>query len=341
MTARTTKIPHLSRRGFLASAGIAGCLALAGCAAAPGDGSAQGSAGSSAPAAGPRTVKIGTMMTEDFLPGWVAERDGLFGSDTVVAIETFQSAQELTAALTAGAIDMAMTDPQVSASITAGGTPVELCWIALGATPSQGRFGIQVGPDSDIESVEQLRGASIAVGSNTVPEFVMCSLLERAGINDGDYTKEEVKKLPVRFEMMSSGKVDAAALPASLLALGESKGCRTIVDDTTGDNLSQSVMVVREDFADTAEGAAAVQAVRKGWNEAARLIDADPENYRDLLVEKTGLAGSLAAGYPIPEYPVDAAPTKEMIQPQLDWMLQRGYLEKQLTYDEQNGIFEE
>ena len=41
----------------------------------------------------------------------------------------------------------------------------------------------------------------------------MDKLLEIQGIGEGDFTKEEIKKMPVRFEMMTSGKVDAAALP--------------------------------------------------------------------------------------------------------------------------------
>ena len=59
--------------------------------------------------------------------------------------------------------------------------------------------------------------------------------------------------MPVRFEMMTSGKVDAAALPNSLLELGKINGCTVIMNDaqdSDGQNLSQSVVVVREAFED-------------------------------------------------------------------------------------------
>lgn len=346
-TIRSHAIP-LSRRGFLAGAGVMGAALLSACGAQGGQagGAGSGSAATAGAAAGDaagspaaKSVNVGTMITEDFLPGWAAERDGLFGKDVTVKVTAFQSAQELSTALTSGDIDMAMTDPQVSAALTAGGTPVRLCWITLGATPAQGRFGIQVGKDSKIQSIEQLKGASIGVGSNTVPEYVMDMLLADAGIGDGDFKKEEVKKMPVRFQMMQSGQTDAAALPASLLALGEAQGCRTIADDTTGKNLSQSVMVARVEFADGDGGKAAVEAVKAGWDAAAKAIDADPESYRELLIEKTSLADPLKKSYPISEYPVDAKPTAEMIQPQLDWMLKKGYLKSKLTFDEQTGEF--
>ncbi len=340
MTVQPTN-PCPTRRGFLAGAGALGAMMLAGCTnkgAVPGS-----STGSDADTGvNARTVRMGTMMTEDFLPGWVATKEQMFPASVNVEVTEFQSAQELSAAMTAGEIDMAMTDPQVSASLTAGGTPVRMRWIALGSTPQQGIFGIMVGPDSAIKTADQLRGASIGVGSNTVPEYVMDKLLEIQGIGEGDFTKEEIKKMPVRFEMMTSGKVDAAALPNSLLELGKINGCTVIMNDaqdSDGQNLSQSVVVVREAFEDEEGGRDAVADVARGWDLAAQAINSDPESYRDLLIEKTNLADPLKKTYPIAEYPASAKPTCDMIQPQLDWMLARGYLKNALFFDEQTGEF--
>lgn len=351
MTVQPTN-PCPSRRGFLAGAGMLGAMMLAGCTnkgATSGStagsvaGSAMGSAaGSAKPKGDARTVRMGTMMTEDFLPGWVAVKEQMFPATANVEVTEFQSAQELSVAMTAGEIDMAMTDPQVSASLTAGGTPVRMRWIALGATPKQGVFGIMVGPESTIKTADQLRGASIGVGSNTVPEYVMDKLLEIQGIGEGDFTKEEIKKMPVRFEMMNSGKVDAAVLPNSLLELGKINGCTVIMNDaqdSDGQNLSQSVVVVREKFEDEEGGRQAVADVARGWDLAAQAINSDPESYRDLLVEKTNLADPLKKAYPISEYPVGVKPTCDMIQPQLDWMLSHNYLKNALFFDEQTGEF--
>ncbi|MEE8716721.1 MAG: ABC transporter substrate-binding protein [Coriobacteriales bacterium] len=296
--------------------------------------STSGDRSSSAAAGSLGEVRLGTMATEDFLPGWVAERDGLFDQAGVTCTVTaFQSAQELSTAVAAGEIDMAMTDPMVSAALSAAGTDVRMPWVTLGATPEQGRFGIATAKSSGLTSVDDLRGATIGVGSNTLPEYVMDKLLEAAGIGEGDFTPEEVKKVPVRFQEMESGQVDAAALPASLLALGEATDCVTLVDDSTGDNLSQSVMIVRSEFADAAGGSDLVDAVRQAWNAGADAINADPESYRDLLVEKAGLSDAVADSYPISTYPTDVAPTSDMIQPILDWMSEKGYLETPLTFD--------
>ena len=192
MTVQPTK-PCPTRRGFLA--GALGAMMLAGCTNKRAvSGSAAGSgAGTGANA---RTVRMGTMMTEDFLPGWVAAKEQMFPASVNVEVTEFQSAQELSAAMTAGEIDMAMTDPQVSASLTAGGTPVRMRWIALGATPQQGIFGIMVGPDSAIKTADQLRGASIGVGSNTVPEYVMDKLLEIKALARATSPKRKSRRCP-------------------------------------------------------------------------------------------------------------------------------------------------
>ena len=185
---------------------------------------------------------IGTLATEDILPFWVAADEGLFAEAGIDAsIVTFQSATELIAAVTAGDVDYAMTDPMVAASIYAGGTDISIQWVTLGTTADQGRFGI-ITSNPDIKTLQDLAGKEIGVGSNTILEYVLDTLMDNAGIAEADIKTSELQKLPVRYQAMASGSVDAAALPASLLALGEANGFAVVADDTAGENISQSVI---------------------------------------------------------------------------------------------------
>ncbi len=299
----------------------------------------QGSqSGSEATPQSSRSFVIGTMVTEDILPMWVAEAEGIFAEYGIDAsVQTFQSAQELSTAIVAGSVDIAMTDIMVSATLTAAGTPVIMEWITLGATPQQGRFGIMASPESGIKTLKDLAGVPIGVGSCTVPEYVMDKLLEGAGVSGADIVGEEIKKVPVRYEMMTSNQVAAAALPGSLLALGEATGMVLIADDSTGRNLSQSVMIVRQDFAATGEGISTVETLAACWDEAVKRINANPESYRSLLVEKAQLPDPVKEHYPISEYPLVQKPTEAMVNPILDWMLEKGYLSSKLIYDYETG----
>jgi NitT/TauT family transport system substrate-binding protein len=320
---------------------LAGALFLVACTGG-GQGAGSGEGVNGGEGAGVSTTKmtVGTMITEDFLPLWVAEQEGIFGREGVAAeLVTFQSAQELITALAAGEIDMAMTDPMVAATLTQGGTEVTMEWVTLGETAAQGRFGIMASPESGVKSLADLAGKPIGVGSNTVLEYVMDKLMEQAGIPADQVKKEEIKKIPVRYEMMTSNQVAAAALPASLLYLGEQNGMVLVADDTTGKNLSQSVMVVRAGFMTTSEGAQAVERIKASWDAAAQKINADPASCRALLVEKASLPAPIAESYPVSTYPLANRPTNEMIDPILAWMLEKGYLDEAMGYDSSTGAF--
>ena len=106
----------------------------------------------------PVPVVIGTLPTEDMLPLWVAEQEGLFaeyGLDSV-EIVTFQAAQERDAAFVAGEIDAFMGDIIAAAQLEAAEVPVTIATIMLGATPAEGRFGIVAAPDSGYTDIAAL-----------------------------------------------------------------------------------------------------------------------------------------------------------------------------------------
>lgn len=316
---------------------LASSLLLTGCTISGGAesdsrGSGQGQATSQ--------VVIGSLATEDILPLWVAEAEGTFAEQGIdVKIEVFQSAQELSTAVVAGAVDMAMTDIMVAATLTASGTPVSMEWVTLGTSSDQGRFGIMTSPESGITSLEQLSGKPIGVGSCTVPEYVMDKLLERAGLTGSEIVGEEIKKVPVRYEMMSSNQIAAAALPGSLLALGEATGMVLLADDSTGENVSQSVMIVRDDFAKTVQGGATLESLAQVWNAAVERINAQPEDYRALLIEKAKLPDPVKESYVISSYPTTERPGTAMVNAVLDWMYEKGYLGTTLAYSNETGSF--
>lgn len=325
---------NVTRRAFL---GVLGTATMAGllssCSGAQSNASGPGS-GSSA-----KKVTLGTLATEDILPMWVALEEGTQSNDVTVEIVVFQSATELIAGVASGDVDMAMTDIMVAASLFAGGAAVKLDWVTMGETAEQGRFGIMVGPNSAVSSINDLAGVPIGVGSNTILEYVMDCLMTDAGIPEDQIVVEELPKLPVRYQLMLSGEVAAAALPASLLALGEAQGCRVVADDTQGKNISQSVMVSRVDFAGTEDGAQSVAAVQEMWDKAVDAINAEPEKYRKVLISSANLPDDIAESYPVSTYPKAKLPTEKMVGPVLAWARAKGYLDRDLSYDESTGMF--
>jgi NitT/TauT family transport system substrate-binding protein len=64
----------------------------------------------------------------------------------------------------------------------------------------------------------------------------------------------------------------------------------------------------------------AVQKLLTVWDEAAALINADPDAYRELLVEMARLPEPLKDTYRVNTYPQAAPPTPAMVDPVLAWM---------------------
>lgn len=326
----------MSRRSFLVSAAVLAAATAAGATGCASKGTAAGA------------IRIGTMPTEDILPLWVAQAEGYFTEAGVNAdIAAFDSAQNLSAAITAGDVDIAMTDPMRTVKLCEAGTKLTMEWITLGTTPAQGRFGVLASAASGITSLAGLVGAGKGVGvaANTVPEYVFDKLCEQAGVDVASIKTSEVPNLPDRFSLLSAGQLDAAALPASMLALGQANGLKLLADDSTGENVSQSVMVARVAY-NTGEGAKTLDSVRKVWDKAACAINAAPETYRSLLIEKANLNSKVADTYPISEYPLaltgaekPAYPPAALIAPQLSWMKSKGYSQKNAVYNESDGSF--
>lgn len=311
-------------------------ITFVGCASNSGASEEAGTASNAGTTSTTTKIVVGTLATEDILPCWVAQEEGLFANENLDAeVAVFQSASELIAAVSSGSVDFAMTDPMVTASLYASGADVQIRWVTLGADASQGRFGIMTA-DPGIKSPTDLAGVPVGVGSNTILEYVMDTLFERAGVAADQVKTEELQKLPVRYQAMAAGTVKAAALPASLLALGEASGFTVVADDTTGDNVSQSVMI----SCNSAISADTAAAFARVWDAAVAHINADPDSYRALLAQKASLPESIAQTYAVSSYPAAELPEQHMIDAVLTWMANKGYLAPSISYNAATGCFQ-
>lgn len=283
----------------------------------------------------PTAVKIGTLPTEDSLPLWVAESMGYFATNGLSSVEivSFQSAQERDAAFASGAIDAFMGDIIAAANLEAGGAPNTIKTVMLGADQSQGRFAIVVPPKSKVVSLAELKGVAVGTSSATIQEYVLDGMMAEAGLTDKDFKVEEVKKVPVRFELLMAGKLKAAALPEPFVALAQQGGAKVVGDDTQARaNLSQTVLIFSDAYLAKQGGQEAATAVLEAWDVAVGNINIDPAEFRTTLVDKARLPEVLADSYTVNTYPTAAPPTQEQVDSVLTWMKAKGYLKADVGY---------
>ncbi len=322
----------------LLAAALVAALALTGCSTP-----AEKPAEEPAPAAAtPAPIKIGTLPTEDSLPLWVAEDKGYFAEAGIPEVEivVFQAAQERDAAFAAGAIDAYMGDIIAATNLEASGTKNTILTVMLGATQAEGRFGVVASPKSTVDyksdaNVSAAAGEPVGTSSATIQEYVLDGLMAEAGVPADQVKVEEVKKVPVRFELLMQGKLKFAALPEPFLSLAEEGGAATLGDDTKAKaNLSQTVLGISDEYLRAEGGIDTAEELLKVWDRAVADVNADPESFRPMLVEKARLPESLATTYKVNTYPTAQVPTSEQVGAVLEWMKTKGYLSAEVTYED-------
>ncbi len=283
-----------------------------------------------------RAIRIGALPTEDTLPLWAAEELGLFADAGLndVEIVTFQAAAERDTAFAAGEIDGFMGDIIAAAQLEAAGIPVTIGTVMLGATPAEGRFGIVASPEAAYNDITALAQVPVGTSSATIQEYVVDGLMRQAGMAQDDVVIEQVDKVPVRYDLVMNGQLEAAALPEPLLTLAEQGGATLLADDTTGENLSQTVLVFSDDYLTAPGGIETLTVLLGVWDEGAAAVNADPDSWRDTLVEKARLPEPIKDIYRVNTYPEHQVPTEAQVESVLEWMTEKGYLDKTLTYED-------
>ncbi|MCL2491436.1 MAG: ABC transporter substrate-binding protein [Coriobacteriia bacterium] len=288
---------------------------------------AQSTADTNAEATGFLPVKVGTLATDDLLPLWVAQAEG-FLSDAGLDVEiiTFQSPMESRAAMTAGEIDALMTDMVVATQLTA--TEGARAVTTMQTAPA----GILASPGSGITELSQLKGVPIGCSSPTILEFIVDRALTDVGFDADEIVFESIEKLPVRLEMLMSDQVKAASLPWTLFQLAEQQGAIPLLDQAAASGYSSTVLVFRDGFL-TKDGAdQTVTALLKAWDEGVASINENPDSYRELLIEVANLPEPLQASYMIRTYPLSATPSQSQFEEVVNWMVDKGYLEKSVDF---------
>jgi len=284
-------------------------------------------AGSSGASLAPLTLRVGTLQTDDLLPLWVAEQQGLLkdaGLD--VTIQVFQSAQEQLAAVTAGQIDAIMTDMVVGLQLPSSGTPMKFVTIMQSAPA-----GVVAGKGTGITTAADLAGVATGCASPTILEYIYDKALTDAGVPADQIKTTEIKKLPVRLQMLTSGQIKAAVLPWTLYQLAIAQGASPVIGLDQAGPYTSTVLAFRQAWLDQAGSADNVTALLAQWDKAVAIINADPDAQRALLADKTSLPSPLDTTYPVRQYPQSGPPPVQQVQDVIDWMTAKGYMTSPVT----------
>lgn len=277
-----------------------------------------------------KKLKIGVLPIEDIMPMVVAEKNGYFAEEKLqVELVRFQSAVEQGNAMQSGSLNGMVTDMIVATLMKDAGLDLKMTSITLGATPQEGRFAIVAAPGSDIKTLQDLKGKSLGISTNSIIEYVSDGLLKDVGIDPSEVKKISVPKIPIRMEMLFSKQIDAITVPDPMVTFAEFKGAKVIAQDTSR-NLSQAVILF--DQKTLAEQKEAVASFYRAYAKAVQDLNNQPEQYKQLMVENVNIPEPIAKDYSLQHYPKPQAPTEQDVNNILQWMKQKNLLKHDLKY---------
>lgn len=273
----------------------------------------------------PQMLTIGALSDVSSVPLFIAKQQGFFeGAD--IRIELFKSAADRDAALQSGAIDGAVSDALATAFAITGGFDVKI------TSRTEGAYRLVAAKDSGIASVADLAGRTVAISPNTIIEYCVDRMSAAAGLAQEDFTKEVIREMPVRLEMLASGQVDSACLPEPLASTAVLSG-GTIVGDSTELGIDISIMLFSNEAIEKKTDA--IRAFYKGYDQAGEYINnADDALIMQAMIDDAGFPETVRDTLVLPEYRPAAMSGQASFEECIAWMVERGLIERTVSFDE-------
>ena len=276
-------------------------------------------------------LKIALLPILDTFPYYVAQARGYFDryGVTVKAVPV-SSALERDQLMQAGAIEGMLNEMATTANFNREQIQVRIVATARKAYPHYPLFRILSAPGSGLSSPTDLKGIPIGIAKNTIIEYVTDRLLAAEGLSPDQIVKKSVPAIPERYQLLLQGQLKAATLPDPLAKSALESGAGAVVDDSTHPLYGISVLSFKiEAFKIKAN---AVRQFLKAWNQAAQDINADPESYRSLLLQKIRVPKNIQQTYRIPPFPMREIPAAESWADVMEWMVSKGLLNAPIPY---------
>lgn len=272
-------------------------------------------------------LRIGVLPVLDALPLHVAAHDGLFRKEGLdVELVPFQSALERDMAAQAGRIDGYFGDLVAAFLLLRAAVPMPAVLVAYRTNPGHPMFALVTSPQRSRDGLAGLRGASLGLSNATVIEFLLDRIQAAHKLPRDYFNRVEVKKFPLRLQMLAAGQIDLALLPEPLVTLNVRKGGAVVATDEDL-NLPLTVVCLHQRLAPQ------LPAFLAAYAKAVARLGAEPEAYRTLMAEVCALPAPLVASFPVPPFPAPHAPTRAELDTVQDWMIERGLLQQRIPYE--------
>lgn len=285
-----------------------------------------------APAGAADPIRIGILPVLDTLPLQVAVRDGLFEKQGLqVALVPFNSAMERDVAMQSGRLDGYFGDLINTLLLIKSRVPMRIIATSYRSMPGQRMFALVTAPQVKASDPAAISKMKVGISNATIIEYLLDRMEQQGKIPADALIRTEVKKIPIRMQMLLAGQLDSAVLPEPLVTLAEKRGASVLVTDEPLD-MPLTVLCLHEQV--LKDRPQALAAFLTAYRQAIASIARDPERYRKLMAETCRIPQPLMGAYPIPRYPDPQLPERQAVDMAQRWMIQHKMLERTFTYDD-------
>jgi NitT/TauT family transport system substrate-binding protein len=277
------------------------------------------------------SLRMALLPIMDTLPFYVAEQQGFFADEGIeMVLLPAKSAQERDALMQAGEVDGMLTDLPGVGIFNRDQIQLKVVATARRAYPESPLFRVLAAPESGISTPAQLAGVEIAISQNTVIEYITDRLLTLSGVPVDQIAIQEISAIPVRFEQLMTGQIQAATLPDPLAQGAVAAGANLVVDDSQFTDYAQSVLVFGVDALENKPET--ITKFLNAWDRAAAELNENPEAYRELLIEQGRVPESIQGNYSMPPFPRREITSQAQWADIVDWLLEKGLIDQPIAY---------
>lgn len=270
-------------------------------------------------------LNVGLISSISALPLLIAQEQGYFKEQGIdVDITYFKAAKDRDAALQAGELEGVLCDQIAISTYQNAGLDMQITGM------TDGEFVLVAGEQSGVLDVASLEGKKIGISENTVMEFTLDKLLEKAGLTADSVEKVSIPAMPTRLEMLNSGEIDAALMPSPYTDAAIANGAVALETVDSDNDIYISVTAFNKKVIDQKE--AAIVAYYKAYNDAVAYINShDISEYEEIIISTIGYPETMRGNILAPVFHENTLPSNETVAMALEWCKAKGLLEIELS----------
>jgi NitT/TauT family transport system substrate-binding protein len=183
---------------------------------------------------------------------------------------------------------------------------------------TNGSFKLIASKDTNISSIEEIKGKTIGISTNTIIEYLTDRIMKNSNIDSDAPQKIAIPKIPTRLEMLQNGKLDAATLPEPLASVAIANGGK-ILSSSDQLGINPGVMIFTQTAIDAKPEE--IKALYRAYNEAVIYLKEEKmENYIDVLIEEAGFPEVIKDTLTLPDYTKASMPSEKELEEVLAWL---------------------